>query len=230
MRGISIVLAAGLALAATAASADTRSFGTGSFDRVESAGPFDVTILTGKAASVRAEGAAADLDKLRIDTAGGKLRIGTKDRGWFGNGWHFGKVLVTVTVPALNGVSLAGSGDVRVDRARATAFKADLAGSGDLRIDNLDTADAKFSLAGSGDILATGRCGSAEASIAGSGNIRIGGLACRTLDANIAGSGSIMAHASQTANASIMGSGDVIVTGGAKCTSSKMGSGSVRCN
>ena len=224
------IFAAAVALAATAAQAETRSFPATGFDRIGSSGPWDVSIATGKAASVRAEGATEDLDHMRIEVKDGRLEIGSK-RGWSWKSWkRTGKVRVWVTMPSLRAVGLAGSGDVRVDRANAKAFKGSIAGSGNLSIGSLTTDSADFSIAGSGDISAAGKCSSADVSIAGSGSVAISGLLCQTLSASIAGSGDILAHATKTASISTVGSGDVTVTGGAKCSVKKAGSGGAHCS
>lgn len=221
---------AAAALAATQAQAAERRFTVSNFDSIEAAGPFDVIVNVGKAVSVRAEGEQKDLDRLRIEVEDRELEIGTvRERSWFD--WSKSSpVKIYVTVPALNEVSLSGSGDLSVDRVKADDFEASLAGSGDLSVGSLTAGKAEFAIAGSGDItVGAGTCRSAEASIAGSGDINLAGLRCQTLDVDIAGSGGVKAHATQTAKVSVMGSGDVVVTGGARCSTSKMGSGSVRC-
>ena len=220
-----VLVAAGAVAVAQAAE---RNFMVTGFNEIEVAGPFDVTVNVGRGQSVRAQGAERDLERLRIQVVGNELRIGSRERGW--TDWSKSEpVRIQVTVPSLRAVSLAGSGDVRVDRVKADSFKASLSGSGDLSVGMLAAGDVKLSLAGSGDITAAGSCSSADVSIAGSGDVRIPSLKCQTLSGSIAGSGGIDANVSRTAKLSIMGSGDVTVAGGAKCDVSKMGSGSVRC-
>ncbi|MDO9486797.1 MAG: head GIN domain-containing protein, partial [Sphingomonadaceae bacterium] len=215
-------------LGAVQAQAAERSFTVTGFNAIEVAGPFDVVVNVGKGASVRAVGEAKDLDRLKVEVEGRELGIGSKERRW--TDWSRTQpVKIFVTVPSLEKVALAGSGDVQVDRVRAEDFSASIAGSGDLAIASLSATAAKFSIAGSGDLSASGSCRTASVSIAGSGDVNIGGLRCQSLTAKIAGSGGINANATQTAKVSIMGSGDVTVSGGAKCDVSKMGSGSVRC-
>ena len=218
-----------VAVAASQAWAADRKFIVTGFDEIEVSGPFDVVVNVGKGASVRAAGDSKDLDRLKIEVVGGELRIGSKERRW--TDWSRSEpTKVWVTVPALKAVSLAGSGDVQVDRIKGDAFTASIAGSGDLSIAAVAVTSASFSIAGSGDLVAAGSCRTAKVSIAGSGDVNIGGLRCQSLSANIAGSGGITANATQTAKLSIMGSGDITVSGGAKCDVNTMGSGSVRCS
>jgi hypothetical protein len=230
MRGIAILAAAVGAATGVASpvSAAERNFAVGGFDEIEVAGPFDVVINVGKARSVRAAGDADDLDRLKVEVRGNELHIGSKERRW--TDWSRSQpIKIWVTVPTLKSASVAGSGDMQIDRVKGDSFNASIAGSGDLTIAALSATNAKFSVAGSGDLTASGSCRAADVSIAGSGDVNIGGLRCQSLKASIAGSGGINANATQAAKLSIMGSGDITVSGGAKCDVSKMGSGSVRC-
>jgi len=226
---IRFATAIALLAAASTASAAEMSVPVTSFDRIELGGSPDVSVVTGKAVSVHANGDRKALDRLDIRVEGGTLRIGTK-RGWdWGWGSSTGRVHIAVTVPMVRSVSLGGSGSITVDRVKVAAFGADVGGSGSIKIAALDAAKSDFSVGGSGSIAAAGLCGNGHASIGGSGSMQLGNLKCATLDASVGGSGSLDAFASQTATVSIAGSGDVHVAGGAKCSISKAGSGKARC-
>lgn len=209
-------------------SGSTRSFAVADFTKVELKGSDDVAVAVGAAFSVRAEGPSDQLDTLEITKDGATLRIGRKDSNglrWSGKGKG---VTVYVTMPRIAGASLAGSGNMRVDRADGD-FDGAVAGSGDLSVGALAANSAKLSIAGSGGIAASGNARSLDIAIAGSGDVDADGLRAETASVSIAGSGNASAHVSGTANVSIMGSGDVSLSGGAKCTVSKMGSGEARC-
>lgn len=219
--------AAATLLAAPAIGAELR-VPVGNFDRIALGGSPDVTVTTGRTASVVATGDQRALDRLDIRVDRGTLKIGPKR----GNNWNwrdYGKVRVAVGVPMVRGVELGGSGTVSVDRVKTPDFAAEIGGSGSIRVAALDTGKASFSIGGSGNVDVAGRCDSASIDIAGSGSARLGGLRCRTLSASVAGSGNIDANASATASVTVAGSGDVRVGGGAKCAVSKHGSGSVNC-
>jgi hypothetical protein len=206
-----------------------RAFQVGAFDSVSLGGHHNVVVNVGPAASVRAEGPASEIERLKIEVEDGDLHIGTKkERGWFGSRSH-GAVTVYVTTPTLTGAAIGGSGDMRIDKVEGGRFSAAIGGSGDMTIGSLRVDAADFSIAGSGNIQAAGSAGRASASIAGSGDIEIGGLESRQADISILGSGGVSIRATETADVSIMGSGDVAVSGAAKCSVSKMGSGDVRC-
>lgn len=222
-----LALAAALAAAAPAV-AEVRTYTLAGFDRVALAGQHDARVSVGPRFSVRAEGRAADLDRLDLRVENGALELRDKRRA--GMNWSRGEpVRFTVTMPRLVGVSLAGSGALTADRASGQVFAGEVAGSGQLRIGALDVREARFSIAGSGAATAGGRCGEGQYEIAGSGTLNAGGLRCDGISVEIAGSGDVVAFARRAAVVSIAGSGDVRVAGGARCTVSRMGSGKVTC-
>jgi hypothetical protein len=211
----------------------SRIYQVGNFDRVEVAGPYDVVIRTGSNPTVSARGGEKLIEQMVVEVKDGELRIHPQERkGWFSGGWNFrGKVELQVTVPELHGATIAGSGDIRVDRVRGERFDGTVAGSGGMNIGAVEVQALKLSIAGSGAAkAASGRAQSVSFEIAGSGDIDARGVRAETADVSIAGSGSIDAQATGTASVSIMGSGDVAVTGGAKCSVSKAGAGNVRCS
>ena len=233
------ILAAGVALAACGQArsedggpATSRSYAVSGFTAVEVAGPYEVQVRTGGNPGVSANGPRKMIDRLVVEVQGDKLLIHPQEHHGFSfMGWHSnGKVHVDVTVPQLQGATIAGSGDIRVNQVKGDAFEGTVAGSGSLGVDSIDVQTLKLAIAGSGDVkAASGRAQSAKYDIGGSGDIDARGLQAVAANVSIAGSGSVAAHATGTADVSIMGSGDVEVTGGAKCSVSRQGSGSVRC-
>lgn len=207
-----------------------RDFQVGTFQSIDLAGAPDVTVAVGGAPSVRAEGPQNALDQLDIRVENGALRIGTRRDGWFSHGRDFGRVTIHVTAPSLSGASIAGSGDMHIDRAEAPAFAASIGGSGDMDIGALRTRQATFSIAGSGNIRAAGQADRTHVSIAGSGDATLDGFQTGDADVSILGSGGARLRATGTVSGSIMGSGDVDVSGTTRCTVSKMGSGDLHCS
>lgn len=210
-----------------------RNYQIGNFDGIEVAGPYNVTVRTGPAPTVSARGAQKLIEHMVVEVKDGKLLIHPeKQKGWFRGGWSYrGTVDLAVTVPQLHEATIAGSGDIAIDRVAGDRFEGTVAGSGGLDVATLDVQSLKLAIAGSGGVkAANGKAQNASYDIAGSGNIDAKGVQSQTADVSIAGSGSVAAQASNTADVSIMGSGDVNLSGGAKCKVSKAGSGSVNCS
>jgi len=205
-----------------------RNFEVGRFQSVSLEGAADVVVAVGGPASVRAESDSRAVERLEIRVENGALKIGTRRDGMFSWG-HHGRATVYVTAPALDGASIGGSGDMRIDRIQTANFNGSVAGSGDMEIATLQARQAHFDLAGSGGITAAGRAEALNVSIAGSGNVMLDALEARRAAVSIAGSGDVSLRATEAVQGSILGSGDIVVHGTARCSISKLGSGDVRC-
>lgn len=237
-----ILLVPTLALAACNVAADAqnnhgdgrvsqRSFDVGAFEGVALGGSHDVVVSVGGPVSVRAQGDAEIIDKLDIRVDGGTLKIGTKKGVNWSSGFMRNRAPVTVyvTAPRLAAATVAGSGDMRIDRVEGERFKGAVAGSGDLHIGEVRVRQAEFSVAGSGDISAAGTASNVSAAVRGSGDVKLAGLNSRQAAVSVMGSGDVHANASDTATVSVTGSGNVTVDGDARCSVSTRGSGDVRC-
>jgi hypothetical protein len=210
----------------------SKNYQVGNFQQIEVAGPYDVEVRTGGNPSVAAKGSEKLLDRTTVEVKGDRLVIRPEHSGGFFHfGWSgHGKASFVVTVPQLTGGTIAGSGDLRIDKVQGDHFDGNVAGSGGITIGNLDVQTLKLAIAGSGGVKGAGKAKSAVYDIAGSGGIDGAGILAEQAKVSIAGSGDVKAHATGTADVSIMGSGDVNLTGGAKCNISKMGSGDVSCS
>ncbi|AGH50539.1 MULTISPECIES: head GIN domain-containing protein [Sphingomonadales] len=207
---------------------DVRQFSAAGFDRVALRGPDDVTVRVGPAVSVRAEGDRAVLDRLEVSVVDGELRLARRKEGWNSN--TRGSARFIVTLPALRGATVAGSGNMSVDHAKAREFAASIAGSGNLGVGAVEGETVDLSVNGSGNLTVAGSTRTVSGSINGSGSIRGQGLKADTASISIAGSGDADLTARSTAAISVIGSGNATVTGGAKCTIRRVGSGGANCS
>jgi hypothetical protein len=208
-------------------SISTTATTTDSFTKIEAVGPDNIIFVTGEAFSIKAEGDADAIAKLRYALDDGTIIIGREKGKWWGEGSK--AVTVTVTAPSLAEASLAGSGDFTADRMAADKVKVDLAGSGNAKVADIAAKSFESELAGTGDIMVAGKTERAEYSVAGTGDVDASKLASVDAEVSIAGTGDVSVSATGTVDASIAGTGDIKVTGGAKCKSSAIGSGKVSC-
>lgn len=206
----------------------TRTYAIADFTGVAMRGSDNVDVRVGTGFSVRAEGPAKELDRLRIVREGDVLTVGRVDRA--GLHWSSGDgVTVFVTMPRIVSAKASGSGNLKIDRVDGQSFTGSVAGSGDLDIAALGVREAEFSVSGSGDVTAKGTAGSLEASVAGSGNVDARGVKTGSADVSITGSGDVDADVAGTAKVSLMGSGNADLGKAARCDTTKTGSGEVRC-
>lgn len=225
-----LALLAGCTTQAAAAPV-TRAFTVTGFDRIAVSGSYDVAVRVGPGVAVRATGDSQALDRLTVAVESGILRIrpdATRGNNWSENR-NFGKVTVAVTVPALRGASVSGSGSLAIDRVRAAEFQASLAGSGDMAIATLQAERLVAAISGSGDLTAAGKVGLVKATVAGAGSIAGADLAAADANVSVIGSGDVALGVSRDATVSALGSGDVTITGTARCAVTQRGSGNVTC-
>lgn len=139
-----------------------------------------------------------------------------------------GRATITVTLPALDKVTVAGSGDVTV-AALAAEAELVIAGSGRVEASDLDLERLDVSIAGSGAVRASGTAARLDLSVAGSGSARLDNLLVDKARVSIAGSGNAAFSSDGAVKARLMGSGNVTVRGGARCKVQGMGSGTLVC-
>jgi hypothetical protein len=206
-------------------SGTARTFAIADFTGVDLRGSDDVDVRVGSGFSVRAEGPSEELKKLKIERNGDTLKVGREGFSW---GSH-DKVTVYVTMPRVATATIAGSGNMTVDRVEGQDFEGSTAGSGDLTIAALSVEKGKFAIAGSGGMKLSGSVRQLDVSIAGSGDVDARGVKSGSATVSIAGSGSVQAAVDGPAKVSIVGSGDADLGKGAKCAVSKIGSGNATC-
>ena len=150
-----------------------RNYQVGNFQQIEVAGPYDVDVKTGANAAVSARGSEKLLERTVVEVKGDKLVIRPEHQGRFHMGWSsHGKARFTVTVPQLSGATIAGSGDIHIDRVAGNNFEGVVAGSGGIDVGALDVQTLKLAIAGSGAAKAgVGKAQRAEYEIAGSGDL-----------------------------------------------------------
>lgn len=137
-------------------------------------------------------------------------------------------ITVSVDLPSLRGVAIAGSGKARVEAFKTGRLDASIAGSGDVLLEAVQADQLHVSIAGSGDVAAKGRAAQLSVSIAGSGDVKATGLVADEAKVSISGSGDAHVQATQKLKVSIAGSGDVRYVGSPEVSSSVAGSGSVK--
>jgi hypothetical protein len=203
-------------------------YNVAAFDKISSVGPQDVVVIQGEQQAIRAEGPPAALSVLEAVVKDGTLVI--RPREGFGGHWRgLQGTTFYVTVPRLEAVSLAGSGNMRVDKVAGKEFEGTIAGSGELNIGDLRTDEASFSIGGSGNVVAAGQVVRTRVAIGGSGQVHGEGLQSQTASVSIGGSGDAALAVQRDARISIMGSGNVEIAGPAHCSVTKFGSGNVSC-
>ena len=197
------------------------------FNKVSFALSGDVFISLGNTFSVELEGDRDYLREVKTELVGNELRI-RRDK-WFDSGNR--RVTVRITMPALEGISVSGSGRVTVnDPLRGDELDVAISGSGRALLRDVALGEVECSISGSGslNIDGNGTIRELDLSISGSGGYQGETTGINVLDARISGSGSCDCHVTEMLRASISGSGDILYSGNPKIDAAVSGSGKVR--
>jgi len=187
----------------------------------------EVFISLGDNYSVELEGDRDYLREVITEVTGDELRI--KRDKWFDSGNR--KVIVRITMPSLDGLSVSGSGRVTVnDPLRGDELGVSISGSGKAFLRDVALGDVDCAISGSGSLVIDGKGAirKLEISISGSGDYQGEATGVDILEARISGSGSCDCHVNEMLRASISGSGDIIYSGNPKIDAAVSGSGKVR--
>jgi hypothetical protein len=197
------------------------------FTRVSFGVAGDLYITLGSEFKVVLEGDRDVIRDIETEVTNDKLVI-RKDN------WHFNsgeKVTVYVTMPAIKGLGVSGSGKAEIkDAVKTEKLDLSVSGSGKLYVNELSVNEVNSSISGSGDIFVTGSGDASKADIAisGSGNYSGEALKIKSAEVSISGSGNCTCNVTESLKASVSGSGNVTYTGNPKIDARVSGSGKVR--
>ncbi len=197
------------------------------FSEVSFAVSGEALITLGKDYRVELEGDRDYIKEIVTEVVGDELRI--KRDKWFDSGNK--KVIVRITMPALDGISVSGSGSVKVnDPLLGDELDVAISGSGKAFLRDVALGKVGCAISGSGslNIAGNGTIKKLELSISGSGDYQGETTGIGVLDARISGSGSCDCHVTEMLRASISGSGDILYSGNPKIDAAVSGSGKVR--
>jgi len=191
---------------------------------VQLLGPDRVQIRIGETFAVEVEGDNEARDALRFLRGSKALSIMREPGGWNSSG----QAIVTITIPVLSKVSVAGSGDILASGLADDAAVV-IAGSGQVEASALRVQRLAVTIAGSGNFIASGTAAKLALNVAGSGMAAMDGLKVEQARIEIAGSGDSRFACDGEVLARILGSGSVTVRGSAKCSVRSLGSGRLVC-
>lgn len=137
-------------------------------------------------------------------------------------------IIISITVPELNEISLSGSGTVTGDGFfNTTDILLAVSGSGDLSA-TINAATVTATLSGSGDINLAGSGSTFNAAVDGSGEVDAREFTAKSAVINVDGSGDAAVSVSEELQARVSGSGDVTYYGNPKNVKSDIsGSGDI---
>jgi putative autotransporter adhesin-like protein len=182
--------------------AATQSRVLAKFSSLDLAGSSNITVVAGRRQSVAVH---ADSNLIRHVTT--RVVAGTLVVGTTGSFTTKTPMSVEVSTPSLAAVKLSGSGNISVNKIKASRLT--------------------LTLSGSGVLYASGTATQLDVTIGGSGMAQLNDLIARHVHAVVTGSGLIRVSATASLNAAVPGTGAIIYTGNPQVTSSVTGTGAV---
>jgi hypothetical protein len=186
----------------------TQSRDVGPFDRLEVSGSVEVAVVPGDGREVSVYAGEDVIDRVETESSGGILRVDVHDRGIVIGPDPLGDVRVQVSAPTLEGVRIAGSGDVALS--------------------DLDLRELELEVDGAGDIDASGTVDRLTATIQGAGNANLSNLATRTARVVVQGAADANLNVSDELDVTIQGAADVTYRGDPTVTQDIQGAGDIR--
>jgi hypothetical protein len=196
---------------------------TPNFDKVKSAGSFDVHITKGDILEVIINAEENIIPYIETHVSGNELHIETR-------GMHNIKnrlpMEIYITTPSLDGIKQSGSGIITTDYFYTNHFDISISGSGFIST-AVEAEQVDASISGSGKLELSGIANNSDFRISGSGKIDSYNLSLQNCKAKVSGSGSMWINAEQNIQATISGSGNVFYYGSPSIESHISGSGNV---
>ena len=179
------------------------------FTSVTLAGIGDVYVSQGEAQPVRIEADDNLIPYFETVVEGSTLKIGLKNQYIGINLRPTRPIKFYVSLPKIEAITLAGSGNIFGGTLKTEAISISLLGSGNISADSLTATALDLHLSGSGNIrLAAVSAGQVTASIGGSGDINMDALSAQKISAKISGSGNfILSGKAADQSVDILGSG-----------------------
>jgi hypothetical protein len=194
------------------------------FDRVTLTGSGDVTLIQGERESLTVETDDNVMPYITTRVSGGTLTLGTKS----GVSVSPTRLRFTLTVVDLEGITIAGSGNVTMERLDADRIEVKITGSGNVRIDGLEADRANVEVTGSGNVELAGTVNELEITVSGSGNYIGEDLRSETASIKVTGSGNATVWATESLDVKMTGSGSARYYGTPQVSLTGSGSGNVK--
>ena len=180
------------------------------FRRVVLAGVGVLRVKQGGAEALTVEAPADVIELVTSEVEDGTLTLGMRRGAWPKGLRRDGRTIrFDLTVTEIEGITLAGAGDVLSDGISTDELSLTVSGAGSLRMDGLTAVSLIVVLSGAGDCEISGEVESQEIKIAGAGSCRARSLKSKAAKVLVSGTGSVEVSVDDTLDAQVTGTGSV---------------------
>ena len=196
------------------------------FDSIALEGSGDVIVSQGGGESLIVETDDNLMEHVETEVRNGTLYLGF-ETDVDSRGFSPTRLIFTVGVNDLKGLSVSGSGNIESDMVETDSLEATISGSGEILIEDLIASEVTGKISGSGKIELSGEAVTQDVTVGGSGKYRASDLQSESAEVSVSGSGNATVWATKTLDASISGSGSIDYFGNPSVNQSTSGSGDV---
>lgn len=183
------------------------------FSRVVLCGVGVLRIVQGDSESLTVEAAPDLLPRITSEVDAGTLTLGVRRGAWLKGLSGGTTVRFGLTMKDIEGITLAGAGDVVCDGVASDRLELIVSGAGSLTVKRLDGASLGVLLSGAGGCEVSGDVGSQDIRITGAGSYRARSLHSKVAKVCVAGAGSVVVSVDDTLDAHVTGTGSVTYHG-----------------
>jgi hypothetical protein len=210
----------------SAVAQNTRTFQVAGFNKLSMGSAFKIDVRQGSNYSVKAEGRDEDLDDLESSVSGGVFKLRYKGNGW---GKNRKTVVVSITMPNLQGVDFSGASSANVGRFSGTR-NMDIEVSGASKVNmEVDAQKVSMDLSGASSLTLLGRCDVLNGEVSGASSFKGRDFPAKEVNIEASGASSAAITASNAIHAEASGASSIRYSGDAKnIRSSTSGASSVK--
>ena len=169
------------------------------FRRVVLAGVGALRVAQGDTESLTIEASADLMPRITSVVEDGTLTLGMRKGAWLDGLRESGRtVRFELTMTDVDGMTLAGAGDIESEGVRAGELALTVSGAGHLRVRGLAGTALTVLLSGAGGCEVSGEVENQEVKITGAGNYEARSLRSKTAKALVAGTGNVVVGGDHT--------------------------------
>ncbi|MFK7920746.1 MAG: head GIN domain-containing protein [Bacteroidia bacterium] len=195
-----------------------------SFSKLSVSGAYEVHLTQGDGYTLEAKGNDDDLDRLRYEVNGDKLKVYSEDGTWkFDDEIH-----LYITSPTFESIHVSGGVELETENTiESDVLAINVSGAADLDL-NLAVDDLRVGLSGAANAELEGSAESASYSVSGAGHIDADDLKSSSVKIDLSGAAAADVYATESLDVKISGAGSVSYKGDPEVRKSISGLGSVR--
>lgn len=205
---------------------ESRSFQVSGFTKLSMGSAFKVDVKQGDKFSVNTTGRSEDINDLEAKVTGGTLHLGYKSNGWNNNRKV---VIVTITMPALQGVDFSGASTATVSKfSGVTNMDIEVSGASKVNMD-LSASKVSMDLSGASSLTLTGQSSVLNGEISGASSFKGRDFQAKEVNMEASGASSAAVVANNALRADASGASSIRYSGSVKDVhSSTSGASSVK--